>query len=131
MDANNNVFNGRLTKLLKDKLEMCEAVHKQVPGQGPNTHIDGSVPIDGIWYTPDLTLERASYLPFDPQLGDHRPVMAEFTQESVLGARLPRVVPHKARRLTSKVKRICQKYVDNLEGMFRKYKIQVKNYNVT
>ena len=48
MDANNNVFNGRLTKLLKDKLEMCEAVHKQMPGQGLNTHVDGSVPIDGI-----------------------------------------------------------------------------------
>ena len=89
MDANNNVFNGRLTKLLKDKLEMCEAVHRQVPGQGPNTHVDGSVPIDGIWYTLDLTLEKASYLPFDLQLGDHRPVMAEFTEESVLGARLP------------------------------------------
>ena len=77
MDANNNVFNSRLTKLLKDKLEMCEAVHGLVLGQGPNTHVDGSVPIDGIWYTPDLTLERASYLPFDPQLGDHRPVMAD------------------------------------------------------
>ena len=64
-----------------------------------------------------------SYLPFDPQLGDHKPVIAEFTQESVLGFRLPQVVPSKACRLTSKVQRICQKYIDNLEGIFKKYKV--------
>ena len=51
MDANNNVFDGRLTKTLKSKLEMQEAVHTAVPGQGPKTHKEDSVSIDGIWYT--------------------------------------------------------------------------------
>ena len=79
-----------------------------VPEQGPNTHKEGSIPIDGIWYTSDLTLEKASYLRFDKQLGDRRPVVAPFTQESVLGTKIPRIVPPKARRLTSKVQRICK-----------------------
>ena len=49
--------------------------------------------------------------------------MAQFTQESVLGAKIPRIVPSKARHLTSKVKRICKKYIEDLEGMFKKYKV--------
>ena len=36
---------------------------------------------------------------------------------------MPRIVPVKARRLTSKVGRICQKYIQDLEGMFRKHKV--------
>ena len=107
MDANNNVFNGKYTKrLAAEGLEMREAVHTVVPRMGPNTHAEGSKPIDGIWYTNDLELEKASYLPFDPQLGDHRPVAADFTQRSVLGAKLPQIAPHEARRLNSKVKKI-------------------------
>ena len=34
MDANNNVFNDGLTKVLKNKLDMQEAVRTVVPGQG-------------------------------------------------------------------------------------------------
>ena len=117
MDANNNVFNGHPTwKLKAENIEMKEAVHTVVPEQGPNTHREGSVPIDGIWYTPDLTLEKANYSPFDPQLGDHSPVVSQFTQESVLGAKIPRIVPLKVRQLTSKVQRICKKYIEDLGG---------------
>ena len=46
--------------------------------------------------------------------------MAQFTQESVLGAKIPRIVPPKARRLTSKVQRIRKKYIEDLEEMFKK-----------
>ena len=68
-------------------------------------------------------MRTASYLTFDPQLGDHRPVAAEFTQTSVLGAKLPRIAPHQARRLTSKVKRIRDKYIKDLEEKFKKNNI--------
>ncbi|EJK50414.1 hypothetical protein THAOC_30619, partial [Thalassiosira oceanica] len=88
--------------------------------RGPNTHNRGSEPIDGIWYTPELELEGASYLPFDGSLGDHRPVVADFTQRSVLGKNLPRVVPVKARRLNSKVQRIRDSYITSLEEAFKK-----------
>ena len=54
-----------------------------LPEQGLKTHKEGLIPIDGIWCTP---LEKVSYLPFDSHLGDHRPAVAQFTQESVLGA---------------------------------------------
>ena len=57
MDANNNVHNGTLSKRLAgDLIQMKEAVHKVKRGQGPNTHIRGSEPFDGIWHTPELLL---------------------------------------------------------------------------
>ena len=117
MDANNNVWNGKFTKkLAAEGLEMREAIHTAKPKMGPNTHINGSEPIDGIWYTKDLEMKKASYLPFDPQLGDHRPAAADFTQTSVLGAKLPCIAPHQARHLTSKVKRIRYKYIKDLNS---------------
>ena len=124
MDANENVHSGNLTRRLSEEgLEMKEAVHDQTEGQGPNTHNRGSQPIDGVWFTPDLELKGASYLPFDGSLGDHRPVIADFSQRSVLGTNLPKIVPVKARRLNSKVKRIRDSYIQSLEEAFKKGEI--------
>ena len=121
MDANDNVHDGKLTRRLAEEgLDLTEAVHAQTEERGPNTHNRGSEPIDGIWYTPELELVSASYLPFDGSLGDHRPVVADFTQRSVLGTNLPRVVPVKARRLNSKVQRIRDSYIKSLEEAFKK-----------
>ena len=52
MDANEHVLNGGLGKrLLDDKLglSLVEISHKAWGGQDPNTYIDGSKPIDGVW----------------------------------------------------------------------------------
>ena len=35
----------------------------------------------------------------------------------------PKIKPAAGRRLNSKVKRICQKYIDRLEEQFRKHKV--------
>lgn len=62
MDANNNVLNGKYTKRLPaEGLEMKEAVHTAVPKMGPNTHSEGSGPINRIWYTNDLEMENVKY----------------------------------------------------------------------
>ena len=80
MDANDIVFDGQLSKaLMEDGLEMKEAVHSTRKGPGPNTYFRGKTSIDGIWHTPDLVLSSASYLPFDSDMGDHQPVLADFT----------------------------------------------------
>ena len=65
----------------------------------------------------------ASYLPFDSSMGEHRPVMLDISLESLLGKRLNRVVPVKARLLSSKVERIRKKYIDRLESMFKHHNI--------
>ena len=76
MDANNNVHNGKLSqRLAHDLIELKKAVHEVIRGQGLNTHIRGSELIDGIWHTPELCLQGASYLPFNPVLVNLRLVV--------------------------------------------------------
>ena len=65
----------------------------------------------------------ASYLPFDSSVGDHCPVMLDILLESLLGKRLNKVVPVKARLLSSKVERIRKKYIDRLESTFKNHNI--------
>ena len=124
MDANDKVLDGTLSKMLAEEdIEMREAVHSKVPGPGPNTHFRGTDSIDGIWYTSDLELRGASYLPFDADMGDHRPVLADFTQASVLGINLPRIEYLAARRLISKVDRTCGKYIKDLGALIKRSRI--------
>ena len=86
MDANENVLHGPMCKqLVTDDLKMREVVHSATPGAGPKTWFRGSESIDGIWVLSDIEVIRASYLPFDSSLGDHRPVMADLTMGLVLG----------------------------------------------
>ena len=96
--AKGNVLNGHVSHALAEEgIKLKEAVHAMTPGQGPKTYFRGKQSIDGIWYTPDLELKGASYLSFDADMGDHRPVMADFTETSLLGVNLPNIVPPDAR----------------------------------
>ena len=102
---------------------MQEAVHATVAGKGPNTYFRGSDPIDGIWTTPEIEVTSAAYLPFDPELGDHRPVIANISKRSLVGDNGPRVQRVTCRRLNSKVERIRQEYIDRLEEQMRNHNI--------
>ena len=62
-------------------------------------------------------------MPFDPELGDHRPVLVNITKKVLLGTQGSRIKPPVVRRLNSKVKRIRQKYIDRLEEQFLKHRI--------
>ena len=113
MDANEHVINGALCRQLRgEDLRMSEAVHACTPGDGPKTWFRGKDSIDGIWFSDELELVCASYLPFHGDIGDHRPVLVDFTVQSLLGLNLPRIVHASARRLNSSVERIRQPYID-------------------
>ena len=132
MDANENVLDGVLSKrLAEDDIRMREAVHRMVPGRrGPATHFRGNSQkngaIDGIWISDDVELIGASYLPFDGDLGDHRPVVVDLQMRSVIGTSICRIVPPKARKLNSKVPRIRVKYLAQLKKGFRDRSIPQK-----
>ena len=85
---------------------MTEAVHGQVKGTALHTFFRGTHAIDGIWVTSDHEVLGASYLPFDSSMGDHRPVVVDISMGSLLGKNLNKVIPVKARQLSSKVERI-------------------------
>ena len=79
--------------------------------------------IDGIWVSSDLEIIGASYLPFDSSVGDHMPVMVEISMGSLLGKKLNKVVPVKARQLSSKVERIQTAYIKRLENIFQQHNL--------
>jgi hypothetical protein len=92
MDANENVIHGPMCKqLAKEDINMNEVVHSETPGAGPKTWFRGSEAIDGIWVSSDIEVIRASYLPFDGSLGDHRPVVTDLTMGSVLGKHMKNI----------------------------------------
>ena len=124
MDANEDVTDGAMCKQLRNAdIGLQEAVHAAVDGKGPHTYFRGSDPIDGMWTTPEVEVTSAAYLPFDPELGDHRPVIANISKRSLVGDNGPRVQRVTCRRLNSKVERIRQEYIDRLEE-------QMRNHNV-
>ena len=59
------------------------------PGVGPNTWLRGTDPIDKIWVSDDIEVVRVAYLPYEPELGVHRPVMADILAQSILGMNIP------------------------------------------
>lgn len=126
MDSNENVVDGFLSKRLAEgDIRMREAVHRAMPGKkGPPTHFKGSQSIDGIWISDELELISASYLPFDGDLGDHRPVVIDLHMRSVLGTLLHRIVPPKARRLNSKCPRIRDEYLALVRKGFKEKNIE-------
>ena len=104
MDANEDVTDGAMCKQLRNAdVGLQEAVHAAVDGKGPNTYFRGSDPINRIWITSEIEVTNAAYLPFDPELGDHRPVIANMSKCSLVGDNGPRVQWVACRRLNSKV----------------------------
>ena len=73
-----------------------------VARKGPNTYFRGSDPIDGIWITSEIEVTSAAYLPFDPELGDHQPVIANMSKRLLVGDNGPRVQRVACQRLNSK-----------------------------
>ena len=124
MDANEDVINGAICKQLSgEDLNLREVVNYHTGTRGPKTYFRGKDAIDGIWVSEEIEISAAAYLPFDPELGDHRPVVVNISKRTLLGVDGPKIKPAAARRLNSKVKRIRQKYIDRLEEQFGKHKV--------
>ena len=70
---------------------MREVVHDQTPGEGPHTHFRGTDSIDGIWVSNEIEVFSAAYLPFDKNLGDHRPVAVNISMNYLIGTNRPKV----------------------------------------
>ena len=85
MDANKNLNNGKLEKLLDERLHMVDAVKLRTQVNGPNTFHTGSEQVDGIWVTRDISISSACFSPFWFSIGDHRSIIVDIPSSSVLG----------------------------------------------
>ena len=72
MDANEHVSNGKMCKQLRQSdIDMHPAVDTTTPGTFPNIWFRGKIDIDDIWFSSNLDVIAASYLPFHGNIGDH------------------------------------------------------------
>ena len=100
-------------QLRQSDIDMHPSVDSMTPGASPETWFRGKEAIDDIWFSSDLEVIAASYLPFHGDIRDHQPVIADATIQSILGTNLPESTPPAARRLNSKVDRIRIPYTEN------------------
>ena len=91
IDANENVTKGLINDMVTGPgLEMREAViarHRNFPltptwMRGSRL---GSVPIDGVFVTPDLPIESGTWLAFSRAPWDHRTLIIDFLWRVLLG----------------------------------------------
>ena len=105
-DANEHILDGKYTRrLLEDPLlGLVEETSRHWGDSPPNTHVMGSVPIDGVWRTPDIEVNNLIMLPFSHSVGDHRTIILDVTTLSMIGSYQHKVVYPPCRPLSNKHK---------------------------
>ena len=109
IDANADIRDSPLTTSLAE-LDIREGVTSQHPDSTPPaTYELGSLPINGIYLSPELQPTRAGYLPFCG-IGDHRAAYVDIPWDTLVGDAMVQISRPQARRLTTKDPRIVNKY---------------------
>jgi hypothetical protein len=126
IDLNEHSIWGKISRRLQsDDIELIERTHDFWP-EGilePNTHIDGSRPIDGIFATPDINVTNCLLLSFHESVGDHRTMIMEFTTASAIGRFQGRIVRPSSRRLTLRQPGAIKSYNNTIREQFTIHRI--------
>lgn len=131
MDSNENMENGPLARLLQQEdLQMKDIIKHKTGIPGPPTFIRGKRQIDGAWMTPDVTIDRACFLPFFFGVGDHRAILIDIPQHSILGGDVHKITRPTARKLVCNKEEVQQKYNNTLETYCIQHRIQEKIYRL-
>ena len=92
LDGNENMKNGQLARMLRTPdLDMKDAIKSRSGMDGPATFVRGSRQIDAAWVTPDIEISAASFLPFFFGVGDHRAIMLDLPQHSLIGGNIHQI----------------------------------------
>jgi hypothetical protein len=86
MDANEHVLMGRFNRgISRAGLDLEEFTHKCWGASQPHTHINGSIPINGGYKSPEIVVLNVCMLPFLDSPGDHRALIIDISTRSLLG----------------------------------------------
>ncbi len=131
LDSNENMNDGKLARLLQqDDLQMKDIVKHRTKKRGPPTFIRGKRQIDGAWMTPDIEINRACFLPFFFGVGDHRAIIIDIPEYSILGDGVHKIARPTARRLVCNKQDVRQRYNYILENYCLQHRIQEKVYKL-
>jgi hypothetical protein len=113
LDGNSNMKNSDLSKSLS-QLSLSEAILGRHGNDGPATHKRNSTgtPIDGIWFSPGLEIQRGGYLEYDAMLQfDHRCLWVDLSFQNAFGHNMAPIHKKQARRLHCRDPRLVQNYI--------------------
>jgi hypothetical protein len=86
MDANEHVLNGKFNRVLtRTGLDLEKFIHKCCGAYQPYTHINGSIPINGGYISPEIEVMNVCMLPFLDSPGDHRAFIIDISTRLLLG----------------------------------------------
>ena len=125
-DWNEDVRSQGMTEW-KEELNLRDAMFDMVGRENaPRTYHRGSKPIDTILCSANVRLRKAGYLPFGEGAGDHRPLLLDIDEISVLGSKGTPSAKVKARRLKLNDPRIIAKYTSTLHKFYLKHNLYWK-----
>ena len=128
LDANENMKTGKLARMFREPgLDLVDAVRERTGVDGPPTWFRGSAQIDGVWVSKGITIQRAAFLPFFLGIGDHRPILVDFSSDDVLQEQSVKIKVPEMRRLQCDNPVVLQRYTDKLESLFLQHKVHRKS----
>jgi hypothetical protein len=114
LDGNCSMKNSDLSSAL-EQIHMEEVILKRHGKEGPATHKRNSTstPIDGIWATSGITIERGGYFAYDEVImnTDHRCLWVDTPFPSIFGHSLPPAKRRNAKRLHCRDPRLVENYI--------------------
>ena len=124
LDANENMGSGKLARIFQEPgIDLVDAVKERTRADGPPTWFRGSAQIDGIWVSKGIAIQRAAFLPFFIGIGDHRPILVDFSSDDILQEQSVKIKVPEMRRLQCDNPVVLQRYNERLEELFRQHKV--------
>ena len=122
-DFNEDVRKERIKKFF-DKIGMQEAIlNKHGEQEAPPTYHRGSYPIDGIFVTKALQIDKCGYLGFGRLPTDHRGLWIQVTYKSAFGNKLPAFIRPQARRLQCQRSKTQKVWIKIMKEIVRKHNL--------
>lgn len=129
IDGNSSMQQAKMKNLFQHPdLQMTEAVSSRHPqqveiptcrrGLEPGRH-----QIDGVWTTPDIPIQKATFLAFDKAPGDHRHAVLDIKWTDLLGEPRLKAARPQARRLITSNTKAVSKYLKIARKLLRQHRI--------
>lgn len=125
-DFNDNLNDNKsLTNKCMDNLGLKEILINEY-GNGPPTHIRGSTTIDGVFATNGIKMVKGSYIPFDKSPSDHRWIVLDITESSLLWKARVDMSPAIMRKASSKIPSVKLSFQTLVEKQVERYRLYEK-----
>jgi hypothetical protein len=119
IDANEDVRTGSFSQKMKE-VGLVDVCANRNGSNAPPTYARGTLPIDAIYVSVNLTNSRAGYLPV---VSDHRVLWVDVPQRSLFGSRLALIPTRIPQRFTLHDPRVVSRYINSVSSQFQEARL--------